>query len=63
MKQLSNLLFIFLTFTQISFSQVRTVKDLDTNWKFQKISQEKAFEVNFDDSKWETVMVPHDWAI
>ncbi|SNR44397.1 beta-galactosidase [Lutibacter agarilyticus] len=48
---------------QFSFSQVRTVKDLDTNWKFQKINQEKAFEVNFDDSKWETVTVPHDWAI
>ncbi len=63
MKQLSNLLSIFLILTQVSFSQVREVQELDTNWKFQKTSQENAFEVNFDDSKWETVTVPHDWAI
>jgi len=63
MKQLSNLLFIFFMISQITISQVREVKELDTNWKFQKTSQENAFEVNFDDSKWETVTVPHDWAI
>jgi len=63
MKQRIHFLVIFLTLTQVTFSQVRTVKELDVNWKFQKISQKNAFEVNFDDSKWETVMVPHDWAI
>jgi len=63
MKQLSNLIFIFMTLTQVSFSQEREVQELDANWKFQKESQENAFQVNFDDSKWETVSVPHDWAI
>ena len=63
MKQRIHLLLIFLILTQATFSQVRTVKELDVNWKFQKNSQENAFEVNFDDSKWETVTVPHDWAI
>ena len=63
MKQISNFFFMFLVLTQNAFSQVREVKELDTNWKFQKASQENAFEVNFDDSKWETVRVPHDWAI
>ena len=63
MKQLSNHLFIFLICTQISFSQVRIVKELDSNWKFQKGNFENAFEVDFDDSKWESVSVPHDWAI
>ena len=63
MKQLSNFIFMFLTLTQIAFSQVRAIQELDTNWKFQKINLKNAFEVNFDDSKWETVSVPHDWAI
>jgi len=43
-------------------AQSREVFEL-TTWKFQKASQENGFEVNFDDSKWETVTVPHDWAI
>ena len=63
MKQLSNLLFIFLIFTQVSFSQVRVVKELGTDWKFQKDKNDQAFQINFDDSKWEKVSVPHDWAI
>ena len=55
-------LFILILFN-ISFSQVRTVKTLDENWKFKKGDFENAFEVPFNDSKWETVSVPHDWAI
>ena len=34
-------------------AQSREVFEL-TTWKFQKASQENGFEVNFDDSKWET---------
>lgn len=56
---LTTLLFI----TQYTIAQVRTVKELETNWKFQKGDIENAFGVNFDDSKWESVIVPHDWAI
>jgi len=63
MKQLNSQLFLFLVCTQISFSQVRVVKELDSNWKFQKGYFENAFEVDFDDSKWESISVPHDWAI
>jgi len=63
MKKLINSLVLFLTITQISFSQVRTVRELDSNWKFQKGDFENAFQSNFKDSKWETVSVPHDWAI
>lgn len=36
---------------------------LDNNWKFSKGNFEQASQVNFDDSGWETVSVPHDWAI
>jgi beta-galactosidase len=63
MKLSSYLLFIFLIFVQYSFSQNRIVKELDSNWKFQKGDFQNAYAINFDDSKWETVTVPHDWAI
>ena len=63
MMKFSRILIVFLIFTQTFFSQIREVKDLDTNWKFHKGAIENAFQVNFDDSKWETVTVPHDWAI
>lgn len=57
------LLTTFLMFPIITHSQGRTVMELDTNWKFQKGIHEKAFMIDFDDRKWETVTVPHDWAI
>jgi beta-galactosidase len=63
MNKLINILIVFLTITQVSFSQVRTVRELDSNWKFQKGDFENAFQSNFNDSKWEKVSVPHDWAI
>jgi beta-galactosidase len=36
---------------------------LERNWKFSKGDFAGAFRTNFDDSKWQTVTVPHDWAI
>ncbi len=54
---------IFLMLPIFTQSQDRTVMELDTNWKFQKGMHEKAFMIDFDDRKWETVTVPHDWAI
>jgi len=63
MNKLTTILIVFLTIIQTSFSQVRTVRELDNNWKFQKGDFQNAFQSNFNDSKWETVSVPHDWAI
>jgi len=63
MTQFRIFLFTFFIITQISFAQVRTVRELDSNWKFQKGDFENAFQMNFNDSKWEKVSVPHDWAI
>ena len=63
MKQLKHLFFILIVISQASFAQVREVIELDTHWKFQKGNFAEAFEINFDDSKWESVTVPHDWAI
>lgn len=33
------------------------------NWKFTKGDVPEATQTNLDDSKWETVTIPHDWAI
>jgi beta-galactosidase len=36
---------------------------LTNNWKFAKGEQNAAQQPNFKDAKWQTVSVPHDWAI
>ena len=63
MKKQALFLFIFLIAFQIVSSQIREIKELDINWKFKKGATSEAFQINFDDSKWEKVSVPHDWAI
>ena len=60
-----NALFIF-SFLVVGFSvdaQQRTITELNKGWKFAKGQNEKAFESNFNDAKWQSVTVPHDWAI
>jgi len=52
----------FLIASHIIMAQSREIFEFNT-WKFQKESNSEAYQVNFDDSKWETVRVPHDWAI
>lgn len=36
---------------------------LDKNWKFTKGELPEATVPNFDDSNWQSVTIPHDWAI
>ena len=36
---------------------------LETGWKFHKGEANGAEAVTFNDSQWESVCVPHDWAI
>ncbi|MCI9846409.1 DUF4982 domain-containing protein [Flavobacterium pectinovorum] len=57
---------LILSFLVIGFSanaQQRTVTELNKGWKFAKGQNDKAFESNFNDAKWQSVTVPHDWAI
>lgn len=63
MKKCISSIIVFLVYTQIAVSQTREVKVLDVNWKFQKGNFEEAYKVNFNDSKWQSVTIPHDWAI
>lgn len=46
-----------------SLQAQRTERVLDKNWKFSKGECADAAQAEFNDSKWETVRVPHDWAI
>ncbi|WP_237390618.1 DUF4982 domain-containing protein [Fulvivirga sediminis] len=45
------------------YSQERTITNLTSGWKFHRGEDEKAYQSDFNDSKWESVSVPHDWAI
>ncbi len=47
----------------ICVSAQRTEVFLEKNWKFTKGDFPEAINASFDDSNWETVSVPHDWAI
>lgn len=57
-------LFLFsLTFPMMLDAQVRVEQLLEKGWKFTREDQ-SAFRMKvFDDSKWQSVTVPHDWAI
>lgn len=57
--------FLFLTvlLTVKSYAQSRTEYLLEKNWKFSKGDHPEAITPIFNDAKWETVTVPHDWAI
>lgn len=46
----------------LAFAQ-RTVTTLEKNWKFAKGEHTNAQAAVFDDHQWQTVRIPHDWAI
>ncbi len=65
MFQMQRIVFVVIFFA-ISFfctAQVRTTRVLSDGWKFKKGVCKDAFEFKYNDSDWETVSVPHDWAI
>lgn len=43
--------------------ETRTVITLKKGWKFQKGEHPEAVNINYNDTEWPTVNVPHDWAI
>lgn len=48
---------------ELAFGQ-REVQDFNRDWRFTKGDQpEAARQLNFDDSAWQAVRLPHDWAI
>ncbi len=52
-----------LIFSVASWAQPRTTVTLSQGWTFSLGANEGAESPNFDDSEWQSVSVPHDWAI
>ena len=44
-------------------AQVRTEKLLEKRWKFTREDNPEFKTSQFDDTKWQSVCIPHDWAI
>lgn len=57
------IIFILLISAINTFSQQRSVTELSDDWKFFKGKNDGAYQSLFDDKSWQTVSVPHDWAI
>lgn len=60
---LLSLLCLLLTTANPVASQVRQENLLITDWKFSKGDVPNAAKPEFNDAQWQTVRVPHDWAI
>jgi beta-galactosidase len=56
-------LLTFSAFTTLKAQNRQNEVLLEKNWRFAKGDYPDAAGVNFDASKWETVTIPHDWAI
>ena len=55
---------VMLAFVAIgALAQVRTQQTFEKGWKFTREDQPAFSNVGFDDAKWQSVTVPHDWAI
>lgn len=59
------LLIFFLELGNILHAQVSfgTSQKIEDNWKFKLGDEPQAVLVDYDDSKWRTVDLPHDWSI
>ncbi|HRW84226.1 MAG TPA: hypothetical protein P5180_02235, partial [Bacteroidales bacterium] len=44
-------------------SQNREVMNFDNDWKFMKGDFPDAMDLDFDDSSWRELDLPHDWSI
>jgi beta-galactosidase len=66
LKQLKYFIsFFYLAIVQLSFAQSspRTIIDFNKNWKFFLGNDSAAINEEYDDTKWRTLNLPHDWSI
>ena len=54
---------VLLLFPILIPAQVRTERLLETGWKFSREDSHQFSQTDYDDSAWQSVKVPHDWAI
>lgn len=57
------LLTLLLSITIMSNAQIRTEYLLEKGWKFSREDNQSFVNPEFNDTKWQSVVVPHDWAI
>ena len=57
------LLAAMLLFPMVISAQVRTERLLEKGWKFTREDSELFAQTDYDDTDWQTVRIPHDWAI
>ena len=62
-RQIGNILVAALMMLPLSASAQRSVTLLDKDWRFSLGDKADACLADYDDSSWESVVVPHDWAI
>lgn len=62
MKKIIAIVMLFCSVYAIE-AQNRTELLLDKNWKFTRDDDATFSVANYDDSKWQNITVPHDWAI
>ena len=53
----------FVAIAVVAEAQVRTEQLLEKGWRFTREDNSEFSRVGYDDSKWQRVTVPHDWAI
>jgi beta-galactosidase len=41
----------------------RLIQNFDFKWKFTNNQAEDAYKINFSDTSWQTIDLPHDWSI
>ncbi|MFI3321835.1 MAG: beta-galactosidase GalB [Rikenellaceae bacterium] len=54
---------LLLCFSVLQANAQRTTYQLESGWKFSKGDFNDAYTTQFNDSEWENITVPHDWAI
>ena len=54
------LLSLFFGFIQSAYSQ-RVAYSFNDSWRFSKSDFPSCINADFDDSKWESVNIPHTW--
>lgn len=57
------LVLLHLFVLEFAAAQTRMVTVLGDNWKFSREKNDDAYRPGFNDKDWQTVSVPHDWAI
>lgn len=62
-KFFTSICLVFFFCSNINSQSVRSEFLLEKGWKFSKGDFDNASQVGFDDKAWESVTIPHDWAI